>query len=91
MVPSENKTGQCSAEQDSGAWCASTRLKRGCNWIRLAGHQALSVSIQPLDNVNLYSLMAEALKIKPANTDCSILKPSGEFVLYRGRCFESED
>lgn len=47
--------------------------------------------MQPLEDVNLYSLMAETLKIKPANTDCSILKPSGEFVLYRGRCFESED
>jgi len=52
---------------------------------------------QPFDNIDLYSVMAEILKIKPAETDgsiaplCSILKPSGEVVPYRGRSFESED
>jgi hypothetical protein len=47
-------------------------------WIRLAGHQAWC-PIQQFDNVDLYSLVAEILKIQPAKTDgliaplCSIL------------------
>jgi hypothetical protein len=47
--------------------------------VSLGGHQALSIPIQPFNNVDLYSLMAEILKIKPAT------------VRYRGRYLESKD